>query len=127
MKKKIITIILLLCCIGCTDVNSTNDKVMNNIELSNKVYNETMYGHKNKDKKEAMSVDEALDLIENIGYGVWYDKIEYYNIVKLKPGEVENDYYAFLATLNGDNYYILVDIYNGATTMVNEEYINNLN
>jgi len=121
MIKMIIVLILLLCCIGCkSDDDKGMNKVMSNIELSNKVFNETIYGHKDKENKETMSVDDALTLIENVGYGIWYDEIEYYDVVKFTPGDVQNDYYAFLATLDNDSYYILVDIYNGATTFVSD-------
>ena len=121
MIKKILVLVLLLCLVGCKSNDDNGmDKVMSNVELSDKAFNETLYGHKNKDKKNAMSVDEAFGLIKNVGDGAWYDEIEYYGVVKFAPGDVQNDYYAFLATLDNDNYYILVDIYNGVTTFVND-------
>lgn len=112
MKKIVLIIIMLLCCVGC----GTNK--MENIEKS---FNDTICGH--KDKKEAMSVDEAYSLVHNI-YGTLYDKIEYYDMVKFAPGTVLNDFYAFRVTFDDDSFYFLVDIYNGVTTFVTADDLN---
>lgn len=111
--KKIIIIMLILCCVGCN--------VKKNIELSEKTFNDTIYGH--KEKKDAMTVDEAYSLIYGV-YGSLYDKIEYYDIIKFAPSEVSNDFYVFFSTKDDDSYYILVDIYNGVTTFVTVDDLN---
>lgn len=116
MKIIFIIVITILCCVGCVGENTGK-----NMELSQKKFNETFYGH--KDKKEAMSVDEAYSLITDV-FGSQYNKIEYYDMVKFAPGEVLNDFYAFLVTSEDNSYYVLVDIYNGVTTFVTEEDLN---
>lgn len=116
MKKIIIIVIILLCCVGCESGN-----VEKNIELSEKSFNETIYGH--KDKKNAMTVDEAYSLVYGV-YGSLYDKIEYYDVVKFALTDVLNDFYAFLVTSGDDSYYVLVDIYNGVTTFVTADDLN---
>jgi len=116
MKKIILMIIIILFCVGC----ETKEDI-NNIEFSNKNFNDTIYGH--KDGKEAMSIDEAYSLVNNM-YGTLYDEIEYYDMVKFAPVDVLNDFYAFYVTFDNDSYYLLVDIYNGVTTFVTAADLN---
>ena len=105
IRKTILVIIILLCCVGCKDRIGDVDKV----------FNETINGHSNKEN--VISVDDAYSMISD-AMGSLYDKIEYYDTVKYSLGEVENDYYAFLVETKDDSYYILFDIYNGVTFYV---------
>ena len=114
--KKLMIMLLLLCCVGCGTVNTQN-----NIDTSVKSFNETIYGH--KDNEEAMTYDEAYSLVNNT-FGSLYDSIEYYDMVKYAPGDVLNDFYAFLVTKDDDSHYILIDIYNGVATFVTANDLN---
>ena len=116
MKKIVVIISLVICCTGCGGANTQK-----NIDNSVKSFNETINGH--KDNEEAMTSDEAYSLV-NDTFGSLYDSIEYYDRVKYAPGDVLNDFYAFLVTKEDESYYILIDIYNGVATFVTEDDLN---